>query len=136
KLRGVDGRAVATAAMGITLVGLLPWAPQVATAGIPSAETVVAACLAGVVATALSSLGYYHLIATIGPTRATLSIYLAPGFAVIFGILFLHEPLHASIVAGLALIITGAWLANRTRHGGDPAKAAQRVVAPADSIGS
>lgn len=53
----------------------------------------------------------YLLIAEVGATRASLSVYLAPVFSVLVGALALGEGLTASALAGLGLILIGSWLA-------------------------
>jgi drug/metabolite transporter (DMT)-like permease len=65
----------------------------------------------GVLCTAAAFALYYLLIAQAGATRAALSVYLAPVFSVLAGALALDETLGAGAVAGLALILTGSWLA-------------------------
>jgi drug/metabolite transporter (DMT)-like permease len=54
---------------------------------------------------------YYLLIAEVGATRAALSVYLAPVISVTTGALALGEALGARVLAGLALVLTGSWLA-------------------------
>jgi drug/metabolite transporter (DMT)-like permease len=54
--------------------------------------------------------------------------YLIPGFAVVYGALFLDEPINAAMLGGLALILAGVALASgeqllrtRTRAREEPA---------------
>jgi drug/metabolite transporter (DMT)-like permease len=51
---------------------------------------------------------YYRLIADIGPTRALTMAFLMPVFGMLWGALFLDEPITLPMVAGCALIIGGA----------------------------
>ena len=53
---------------------------------------------------------FYTLIAEIGPGRATVVAYIAPGFSVVYGVALLGEPLHR-------------------RHGRRPAADPRRLVA-------
>jgi len=63
--------------------------------------------------TALAYLLYFRLIATIGPARALTVTFLIPVFGVLWGFLFLDEPVAANTVCGCVLILGGTWLALR-----------------------
>ncbi|TMH58547.1 MAG: DMT family transporter, partial [Betaproteobacteria bacterium] len=63
--------------------------------------------------TALAYLLYFRLIATIGPARALTVTFLIPLFGVLWGYLFLGEPLAANTLVGCALILGGTWIAAR-----------------------
>ncbi len=71
-----------------------------------------AVVLLGVVATAGAQLLVNLLIGGHGPARAMLVNYLVPGFALLYGISILGEPLTGAKVAGLALILAGVTLAS------------------------
>ena len=58
---------------------------------------------------------FYWLIATVGPTKASLVTYIAPGFAVVYGVSLLDERFTAATAAGLALIVGSSWLAAEAR---------------------
>ena len=62
---------------------------------------------------------FYTLIGEVGPARASLVTYLAPGFAVVYGVVLLDEPLGATTIAGLVLILAGSWLAGRRGASGE-----------------
>jgi drug/metabolite transporter (DMT)-like permease len=51
---------------------------------------------------------YYRLIADIGPTRALTMAFLMPAFGMLWGALFLDEPITLPMIAGCALVIGGA----------------------------
>jgi drug/metabolite transporter (DMT)-like permease len=53
---------------------------------------------------------YFRLIANVGPTRALTVTFLIPLFGVLWGMLFLSEPLTLNMVFGGALILAGTWL--------------------------
>jgi drug/metabolite transporter (DMT)-like permease len=66
----------------------------------------------GVVATGLAQLLVNRLIALHGSARTMLVNYLLPGFALVYGFALLGEPLTASKLGGLALILAGVTLAS------------------------
>jgi len=55
-------------------------------------------------------------VSLIGPGRTGLFVNLVPVFAVILAVLLLGEHLETHHIAGLALVLGGIWLAERTRH--------------------
>jgi drug/metabolite transporter (DMT)-like permease len=71
-----------------------------------------AVVLLGVVTTAGAQLLVNLLIGGHGPARAMLVNYLVPGFALLYGIAILDEPLTGAKVVGLALILAGVTLAS------------------------
>jgi drug/metabolite transporter (DMT)-like permease len=66
----------------------------------------------GVVATGFAQLLVNRLIALHGTARTMLVNYLLPGFALVYGVTLLEEPLTAAKVGGLALILAGVTLAS------------------------
>src|SRR3954468_5039098 len=63
--------------------------------------------------TALLLVLTFRLIDAVGPRRAALAAYLAPGFALLLAAIVLGEPITAAAVGGLALIVGGVALASR-----------------------
>ena len=53
---------------------------------------------------------FFWLISTVGPARAWIVSYVAPGFAIVYGAVFLSEEITVTTIAGLALILAGSWL--------------------------
>jgi drug/metabolite transporter (DMT)-like permease len=81
--------------------------------------------------TCIAYLIYYPLLRSVGPTKALSVTFLIPGFGVLWGALFLHEPIGVGTVAGLLIIwssvtlVTGVRLLPRRRaEGTAPAPAA------------
>jgi drug/metabolite transporter (DMT)-like permease len=68
--------------------------------------------------TGLAFLFFYTSIAQVGPAKASVVAYVAPAFAVVYGVLLLGEELTVGTIAGLVLILAGSWLA---ASGGLPA---------------
>ena len=54
---------------------------------------------------------FYELIATVGPARTFLVTYLAPVFAVAYGVVLLDESFGVTTLIGLLLILGGSYLA-------------------------
>jgi drug/metabolite transporter (DMT)-like permease len=67
---------------------------------------------------------YYRLIADIGPTRALTMAFLMPAFGMLWGALFLGEPITLPMIAGCALVIFGATVVLRP---GSPAVIRRRL---------
>lgn len=114
RLRGMPPVGVAawtmvlSAAMAAPLLVLAPPGP-------PDAGTVAAMVGLGAGGTGVAFLIYYTLIAEVGPGRALVVTYLAPVFAVAYGVVLLGEPITAGSVLGLVLILAGSYLAAERR---------------------
>ena len=55
----------------------------------------------GVIGTGLAFLIFYTLIAEVGAAKASLVAYLAPGFALAYGAVFLAEAITGGAIGGL-----------------------------------
>lgn len=75
------------------------------------AGSIAAIVALGVFGTGVAFVIYYTLIALVGPARTSVVAYIAPLFAVAYGVTLLDEPLTAGTFAGLVLIVAGSWLA-------------------------
>lgn len=92
----------------------------------PTASTWLALLSLALLSTTVAYLIYYYLIATSGATNASLVTLLIPLSAILLGALFLGERLHATDLAGMALILSGLLfvdgrLVRRLRGGASPA---------------
>lgn len=127
RLRGVPpvGIAATTMVTG-TLLLALP-ALLLLPAQMPETQTIAALVALGAGGTGIAFAIFYTLIAEIGPGRASLVAYIAPGFAVFYGATLLGEPVSFGAIAGLALILAGSWVAAEGRL---PGRARATVVAP------
>jgi drug/metabolite transporter (DMT)-like permease len=115
--RAFNGISPLVAATGQMVAGTLLLSPvALALRGIPTplpSATGVGAVLAlAVLGTALAYILLYWLIDGIGATRSSMVTYLLPPFALVYGALFLSEPVHLNALAGLALVVAGILLAN------------------------
>jgi drug/metabolite transporter (DMT)-like permease len=81
----------------------------------PPAKAVAAILALGALSTGVAYLLYFTLIARAGASRAILVTYLVPAFALVYGSLFLDEPVTVSALAGLVLILGGTALGTGAR---------------------
>lgn len=96
--------------------GTLVWATLfvgplgIAQATSPGWEGLLSVLYLGVVCTGAAYLLYFGLIAGAGASRAVLVTYLVPSLALVYGAVFLDEPVRALSIAGLALVLAGVAL--------------------------
>ncbi len=76
--------------------------------------TLAAVLFLGVGATAVAYLLYFGLIAAAGASRAILVTYLVPALALVYGAVFLDEPVTAVALVGLGLVLAGVALGTGT----------------------
>ena len=130
KLRGLPPVAVAGGQMAIVSVLTLPLLVAAPPDHAPALDAVASLVALGAAGTGIAFLWFYTLIAELGPARASIISYIAPGFSVVYGVVLLGEPFSVAAVAGLVLILAGSWLAVQRRL---PAWAARRRSEPSRS---
>ena len=116
--RHMGGRqpiGLVTVTMTLSALMTLPAAAATAPSSLPGVEAIAAVATLGVVGTGISFVLYFELIAKIGPGRTSVVAYVAPGFSVVYGVTLLDESFTAATAAGIALILTGSWLAAEGR---------------------
>ena len=115
--------AVQTSWISVTVAGVLTLPAAIATTPghTPTLGAVAALVALGVVGTALAFVIYYELINGVGPARAALVSYLAPGVALFYGAIVLDEAITAAAVGGLVLILGGVAIASRAKKVRAPA---------------
>ncbi len=118
RVRGVAPVGVAAATMVAGTIVLLPFALFTLPAQTPDLQTIGAMVALGAGGTGIAFAIYFTLIAEIGPGRASLVAYIAPGFAVFYGVTLLGEPLTLGAILGLVLILAGSWVAAEGRWPG------------------
>lgn len=112
-LADVQSFAVACASQLTAAIALLPLVPFATIPG-PITPAVTASVVGlALASTALAYLIFFRLIAEAGPQKALTVTFLVPLFGVLWGYLFLDEPLSPGMAAGGALILTGTALALR-----------------------
>jgi drug/metabolite transporter (DMT)-like permease len=123
RLRGAQPAGVAAATMAVSAVLT---APLVAidppgSIGWDSAGSLLAL---GIIGTGVAFLIFYTLIAELGPARASVVAYLAPGFSVLYGAAVLDESITVATIGGLVLILAGSYLGAERRLPGGPSRSA------------
>jgi drug/metabolite transporter (DMT)-like permease len=131
-MAGVPPAGVVASTMSISAVVTLPLAVlhPPTSLGLDAAASMVAL---GALGTGLAFLIFYTLIADLGPRRASLVAYIAPGFSVVYGAALLDESITVATIGGLALILAGSWMGAEGRapwQRKPPAAAAPPVPSP------
>lgn len=97
----------------------------------PGLDAVGSLIALGVLGTGLSFVLFYTLIGSLGPAKASLVAYVAPGFAVIYGAVLLGESFKVTTLLGLIMIVGGSWLAAEGRVPRRGARAEAAAAGPA-----
>lgn len=106
-LRDVPSSVSATGQLVAGALMLVPLAAFQLPVRVPSFAALAAVATLAIAGTALASMMYYWLLTRVGATRVLLVTYLLPGFALLWGALFLREPVTLLALAGLALVLAG-----------------------------
>ena len=116
---------VVTATMLASAVLVLPVALFSFPGEAPGAGPIAAMVALGAGGTGFAFVLFYTLIADVGPAKASIVAYIAPVFAVIYGVAFRDEAFTLGTLVGMALILGGSWIAGQARATG-PRAAADR----------
>lgn len=108
KDKSVPASTTSFFALSVGALLTLPVAVISAPRELPGTRAVLAVVALGLLCTAVAFMLYYRLIDHIGEERASLSNYLTPAFALLYGVLLLSESLTIWAIIGLVLIISGA----------------------------
>ena len=110
RLRGATPVATSAWTLLMASVVLLPFTPlDRDLAAVPASAWIAVVALA-VVSTTVAFIYYYRLIADIGPVKASTVTLLVPVFGMVWGVVFLGEPLTPGRLAGCAIILFGCAL--------------------------
>ena len=103
---GISGLTMAfSAAMTLPFVLIHP--PE----AMPGAGSLAAVGALGIFGTGVAFGLFYTMISQVGPTKASLVAYIAPGFAVVYGVALRDESFTVATAIGLLLIVGGSYLA-------------------------
>jgi drug/metabolite transporter (DMT)-like permease len=105
-LINATGSQVAATAL-LLIPAILSWPDAM-----PSPLSMISALALGVVCTGVAVVLFFRLIARVGPAKAITVTYLIPAFGVLWGYLFLHEPVTVNMITGCGVILLGTGLAN------------------------
>jgi drug/metabolite transporter (DMT)-like permease len=111
--RATMGASMAVAAGLLTVPAALTWPSEA-----PSGDATVSIVVLGLFCTAAAFVLWGLLVAEAGPARAAVITYVAPLVAVSLGVAVLDERVGLGAAVGLVLILTGSWLATRTKPAG------------------
>ncbi len=120
RLRGAAPVGIAASTILASALVTLPFALFTLPAQAPDLQTIGALVALGAGGTGHAFAIYFTLIVEIGPGRASLVAYIAPGFAVFYGVTLLDERLTVGAILGLILILAGSWVAAEGRWPGQP----------------
>jgi len=96
---------------------LLPLAAATAPDSAPSTAVVASVLALALLSTTVAYLLYFYLIRSAGPTKTLTVTFLIPAFGLLFGVVFLNEPVSPGTFAGLAVILASVALVNEIRFG-------------------
>jgi drug/metabolite transporter (DMT)-like permease len=114
RLAGEPPRAVAFGNVLVATIAAAPLGAIQAPGHMPGWKAIGSIVALGVLGSALAYILYFAIAAGAGGSRAILITYLVPPVAVFYGAVFLGEPLKATALGGLALILGGVALGTST----------------------
>jgi drug/metabolite transporter (DMT)-like permease len=104
------GPVLAAGAMIAGTLALLPFAVLQFPTRMPDGDAILSLLALALLGTALAQLVLYRMLRLYGGRRMSLVTYLMPGFALVYGAVLLDEPITASVLGGLVLILAGVAL--------------------------
>ncbi|MBC2768970.1 DMT family transporter [Pusillimonas minor] len=115
-LKTVDPMASAAGSVGTTAIIFMPLAlltwPDSAQVSVTAWSAAIAL---GVLCTGLAYVLLFRLLASVGPTKTITVTFLVPPMGVMWGVIFLGEPLTPAIVVGACVVLAGTFLATGVR---------------------
>jgi drug/metabolite transporter (DMT)-like permease len=110
-LAGVEPVATVAGTQAVAALVTLPLGLSHIPAATPGLDAVASLLTLGVVCTGIAFVIFHSLVASDGPSRASLVGYIAPVFSIFYGVTLLDESFTVATAAGLVLILGGSWLA-------------------------
>jgi drug/metabolite transporter (DMT)-like permease len=112
KLDNSSGLLVSTASVLWGTVAILPFGVAQGPTSMPGWQAILSVAVLGLLGTAVGLLMYLRLLEEHGSSKASLVVYLLPVIALVYGAVFLDEPIRVTALVGLALILGGVALAS------------------------
>lgn len=110
KLKAASPMGASAGTLLMAALALLPLAPTDRDLSAVPAMAWMAVLGLAIVSTTFAYILYYRLIADVGPVKAITVTLLVPVFGMLWGVLFLGEPLTPGRIAGCAIILAGCSL--------------------------
>lgn len=104
-LKHTEPLKTATGMMSAAAVLVMPLLASSPAAAFPGVEIAAAVFVLGVFCTALGYSIYFKLLNKVGATNVSVVTMLVPVFSLLWGLLFLHEPITPAIIVGLLFIL-------------------------------
>lgn len=115
--RFADAAPIGVATMMLAISALALAGPALAPPpALPSPQALAVLAVLGAVNTGVGFWLFYALIDEAGAARASVITYVMPVVALVLGVAALGERVTAATLAGLLLILAGAWLATRSER--------------------
>ncbi len=115
RFAGMPPITISAASLMASTLLLLPFGVANWPTATPSLRALGCGAVLGVVCTGLAYLLYFRLLNRIGASRATTVTFLVPLFGVLWGALFLREPVTLAMVVSGAVIVMGTTLVVRSK---------------------
>lgn len=109
----INALPLTAASLLVAEIALLPLLPAHPPSSVWSMTVIGAVLAIALVCSAIAYLLYFRLIADVGPTRTLSVAFLIPAFGVLWGAIFLDEPVGLATVIGGGLVLLAVRLVTR-----------------------
>jgi drug/metabolite transporter (DMT)-like permease len=116
RFKGVAPLHVAVGQLCGSSLILAPISLAALPATFPSMTVIISVIALALFSTSAAYLIYFRLIANSGATVASTVTFLVPFFSVLWGVVFLQEPLNVGMFVGLAVILVSVYLVLSSNH--------------------
>jgi drug/metabolite transporter (DMT)-like permease len=110
RVRNVPALGMAAGSQLAASLLLTPLVPFTWPSAVPSTTVLLCTLALAVGSTAFAYLLFFRLVVDVGPTKALTVTFLVPVFGVLWGALFLHEPVGISTFVGGLVVLAGTAL--------------------------
>ncbi|HET6636309.1 MAG TPA: DMT family transporter [Streptomyces sp.] len=101
-------RAMVVALVAETPAGIVGFAEST-----PTVSVMLAMLVLGALCTGAAFVAFTTLVGRVGASRASVTVYIVPVVAIVLGVTVRGEPIAALSLAGIALVLLGAYLTGR-----------------------